>query len=68
MSGLSAEVNSGFGSIWFRYEIHNITMRYIMESANWTHFFVSLCAILGGSFALLGLINQTLNNVKASKA
>ena len=43
-----------------RYEIDNITMRYTLEYESWTQFLVNICAIMGGSFAILGLINQMI--------
>jgi hypothetical protein len=62
---IPSQINGSFGAIYFRYDIDNITMRYTIEYEGWTHFLISIFAIMGGSFALLGLLNQTLNKIKA---
>ena len=46
-----------FGAVYFRYDFENITMRYTKVDKKLSEFIVSLCAILGGVFALLGLVN-----------
>lgn len=47
-----------FGVIYFRYSFEDLTMRYTKLDKTLGSFFVSLCAILGGIFVVLGLINK----------
>ena len=47
-----------FGAIYFRYSFEDVTMRYTKVDKGLGPFLVSLCAILGGVFVVLGLINK----------
>lgn len=47
-----------FGAIYFRYSFEDVTMRYTKVDKGFGTFLVSLCAILGGVFVVLGLINK----------
>ena len=50
-----------FGAIFFRYDFENVTMIYTKTQNSLVKFIVSLCAILGGTFTLLGLVNKLIN-------
>jgi len=58
MNYLSQPINAQFGAVFFRYDIESITMKYVLEDKSFAHYTVSLCAILGGVFAVIGLVNS----------
>lgn len=60
MVGSSEPFNSIFGIIYFRYDIDSITMRYTRVSKSISKLIISLCAILGGIFAVLGIIHSAM--------
>ena len=47
-------------SIYFRYDVDAITMRIERKGKAFAHFLVQLCAIVGGVFTVLGLLNGLL--------
>lgn len=59
----SGGYSSKFGSVWFRYDIENITMKYTREEKSLSGFIVALCAILGGFFAVMGIVNSLVHEV-----
>jgi hypothetical protein len=52
---------SAFGAIYFRYSFEDLTMRYTKTDKKFGRYLVSLCAILGGVFTVLGLFNKVVN-------
>lgn len=58
----SQSFHASFGAIYFRYDFEDLTMRYTKESKSFTGFIVSLCAIIGGAFTVLGLVNKVVNS------
>jgi hypothetical protein len=50
-----------FGAIYFRYSFEDLTMRYTKVDKSIASLVVSLCAILGGIFTVLGLVNKVVN-------
>ena len=57
----SQAFHASFGAIYFRYDFEDLTMRYTKVSKSFTGFIISLCAILGGAFAVLGFVNNLVN-------
>lgn len=62
----SLNLNSGsfhapFGAIYFRYSFEDLTMRYTKVDKSIGALVVSLCAILGGMFTVLGIVNKIVN-------
>lgn len=57
-------------SIYFRYDVEALSVKFIETSPSFMHFLVQCCAIIGGTFTVLGLINagakQTLKMLGAS--
>ena len=45
---------------YFRYEFSPITVRYTQRTSTLAHFLVQLCAIVGGTVTVLGLVNGAL--------
>jgi len=44
-------------AIYFRYDFSPITVRFTERKTSLSHFLVQLCAIIGGVFTVLGLVN-----------
>lgn len=44
-------------AIYFRFEISPITANYYQYRDEFSHFFVQLCAIVGGIFAVTGILD-----------
>jgi len=56
----SVEAMSRLPGIWFDFQISPMLVRYKEVSRSFTHFITSLVAIIGGIFAVAGLIDSTL--------
>mmetsp|Transcript_19528 Transcript_19528/g.35708 ORF Transcript_19528/g.35708 Transcript_19528/m.35708 type:complete len:310 (-) Transcript_19528:2060-2989(-) len=50
-------VQSSSAQVMIQFEFESITMKYSVEAKSWGRFLTHLCAILGGVFAVLGLVN-----------
>lgn len=57
----SVQFHSLFGAIYFRYSFEDLTMRYTKVDKHIGTLLVSLCAILGGFFTVLGIVNKLIN-------
>lgn len=56
-------------AIYFRYDFSPITVQYTQTKTGFAHFIVQVCAIIGGVFTVLGLVNQfAVASVKKLKA
>ena len=59
---------NAMSSAWFHYETSPIKVRYIMNYYSWASFWVNMCAIVGGMFAMAGIIERmarsTLNTAR----
>jgi len=49
-------------AIYFRYEFSPITVKFTEKRKSFSHFLVQICAIVGGVFTVLGLVNSILHN------
>jgi len=49
-------------AIYFRYDMSPIAVKFTKKSKSFSHFLVQLCAIIGGVFTVLGLVNSTVNS------
>lgn len=62
--------NAAFGAIYFRYDVDCITVKYTRKSRNLSRFLISVCAILGGVFTVIGIFHsvaqQMLKGLKVS--
>jgi len=47
-------------AIYFRYDFSPITVKFTERRTGFAHFLVQLCAIIGGVFTVLGLVNGAL--------
>jgi len=47
-------------AIFLRYDVDAITVRFAKTGKSFSHFLVQLCAIVGGVFSVLGMINGML--------
>ena len=47
-------------AIFLRYDVDAITVRFVKSGKSFSHFLVQLCAIVGGVFSVLGMINGAL--------
>jgi len=48
-------------AIYFRYDLSAITVRFAEKRKSFAHFLVQICAIIGGVFTVLGLVNSFLH-------
>jgi len=46
---------------YFRYDLSPITVHFTERRKSFAHFLVQICAIIGGVFTVLGLVNSFLN-------
>jgi len=46
---------------YFRYDLSPITVHFTEKRRSFAHFLVQICAIIGGVFTVLGLVNSFLN-------
>jgi len=48
-------------AIYFRYDLSPITVKFVETRKAFSHFLVQICAIVGGVFTVLGLVNSILH-------
>jgi len=48
-------------AVYFRYELSPITVKFVEKRKAFSHFLVQICAIVGGVFTVLGLVNSILH-------
>lgn len=48
-------------AIYFRYDLSPISVRFWDFHENFSHFFVQICAIVGGVFAMTGIIDSFIH-------
>ena len=53
-------MSSATPGVFFRYDFSPIMVRVVQTRKGILSFFVSLCGILGGAFALSGIVDQLL--------
>lgn len=51
---------NAMSSAWFHYETSPIKIRYILSYSDWAMFWVHMCAIIGGAFAMAGLTEKIM--------
>jgi len=49
-------------AIYYRYEFSPITVKFTEKRKSFSHFLVQICAIVGGVFTVLGLVNSFLHS------
>jgi len=49
-------------AIYFRYEFSPITVKFADKRKSFSHFLVQVCAIVGGVFTVLGIVNSVLHS------
>ena len=47
-------------AIWFRYELSPITVRYIEKNKPFYTFLTTVCAIVGGTFTVAGILGSCI--------
>jgi len=47
-------------AIWFRYQLTPITVKYVLQVKPFYHFLTTVCAIVGGTFTVAGIIDSCL--------
>jgi len=58
--GSSSLGNSRLPGVWLDYQISPMVIRYKERQRSMTHFFTNICAIVGGIFAVAGLLDSTV--------
>lgn len=48
-------------AIYFRFDLSPITVKYWQYKEDFSHFFVQLCAIVGGIFAVTGMFDSIVH-------
>jgi hypothetical protein len=48
-------------AIYFRFDLSPITVKYWQYKEDFSHFFVQICAIIGGVFAMTGLLDTVIH-------
>jgi hypothetical protein len=54
------KVEAPYSSVYFRYNLENITMRYTLVYKPLSSFLTHICAIIGGAYAVIGIIHSIL--------
>jgi len=49
-------------AVYFRYDLSPIAVQVTKQSKSFSHFLVQVCAIVGGVFTVLGLVNSVLHS------
>ncbi|CAG9317217.1 unnamed protein product [Blepharisma stoltei] len=60
MNGSTSPIEAVFGIVYFNYDIDNIIMKYTRVYKSLPQLIISLCAILGGVFTVLGIVNSIM--------
>jgi len=47
-------------AIWFRYDLNAITVKYVERRKPFYHFITTVCAIVGGTFTVAGIIDSMI--------
>lgn len=63
MNSSSWKIEAPYSSVYFRYNIENITMKYTLVYKSLSSFLTHICAITGGAFAVIGIIHSILQNL-----
>ena len=50
-----------YPSLYFRYELSPVTVEYTQFKDSFMHFFVQICAILGGVFSVTGIVDALIH-------
>ena len=48
-------------SIWFRYDLSPVTVKFTQWRESIFHFLVQVCAIIGGVFTVAGIIDSVIH-------
>lgn len=48
-------------AVYFRYDLSPVTVLYWQYKDSFSHFFVQICAIVGGIFAVTGIIDAVIH-------
>jgi hypothetical protein len=54
------ESNMTIPTIFFRYDISPILVKIVQYKQNFFHFFIQICAIVGGMFTVMGILDNLL--------
>jgi hypothetical protein len=49
-------------AVYFRYELSGVTVKFHYKRKSFAHFLVQICAIIGGVFTVLGLLNSVVHS------
>jgi hypothetical protein len=60
------QVTSTIPSIYFRYDIAPILVRFQQYKENFFEFFVQICAIVGGIYSVIGILDTLINKLLRS--
>ena len=52
----------GTPALFFRYELSPLKIKYSISYADWSNYFINICAIVGGMFVVAGIIESVLTN------
>ena len=54
------EINGAATAIYFRYEMSSVMVNYTQTGRGFLHFLVEICAIIGGVFVAIGIVNSLI--------
>eukprot|EP00600_Ochromonadales_sp_CCMP1393_P000950 CAMPEP_0174978192 /NCGR_PEP_ID=MMETSP0004_2-20121128/14050_1 /TAXON_ID=420556 /ORGANISM="Ochromonas sp., Strain CCMP1393" /LENGTH=375 /DNA_ID=CAMNT_0016229503 /DNA_START=137 /DNA_END=1264 /DNA_ORIENTATION=+ len=63
MSHLSPGSGRGLPGVYFYYELSPIQAVFEEKRGGWLHFVTSLCAIVGGAFSVMGLVDTLITSL-----
>jgi hypothetical protein len=52
----------GMGAVWFKYEIAPVEVHFSMFYESYADLLTRICAIIGGTFAAVGVLESLLRN------
>lgn len=60
LSLTATATGAGLPGVYFFYDFSSVMMRIEHTSRSWTHFLTTLCAVVGGVFTVMGLLDGVL--------
>jgi endoplasmic reticulum-Golgi intermediate compartment protein 3 len=63
LSLTATATGAGLPGVYFFYDFASVMMRIEHTSRSWSHFFTTLCAVVGGVFTVMGLLDGFLEKL-----
>jgi hypothetical protein len=58
---LESEMGGGVAGVHFKYDVSEIRARHVQSRRSFSHFLTALCAIVGGVYTIVGLLDQAVH-------